>query len=436
MTQDTASSTAPTRPSSDEPDGTLSSKQWLVIILASMASFLDGGAMGATATTLAVFQDAFHLSSATLGLLVALGPTAIGCGIGALIGGRLGDKLGRKRIYKWDLLVFALGALIIVCSVGAPTLLIGAFVLGLGVGADIPTSLALVSETAPARMRGKMVGFTMVTSSIGPLVVIFVAFAVSPLGLLGARIVFGLLLVIALITWAMRQGLAESVRWKSAKTVAPKTGAIELFRGPNLKAFVWTALLFILFVIPGSTGGTFTPYITRSLGIATQSQSVVFSAVSIVATMIGSFVFMRFVDRRGHSRRLVWGVGIALELAAYLAFALLPFSAWTVVFNTLAFGIGAGLAGEGMYKLFSQELFPTMLRSSAQGFTYFAARIVASAWSFLVPVLLVSGGIRTIAWILVAAVLAMGVIGMFMPSTSGKSLEDIETERTGNVPVV
>jgi len=82
-----------------------------------------------------------------------------------------------------------------------------------------------------------------------------------------------------------------------------------------------------------------------------------------------------------------------------------------------------------MYKLFSQELLPTMLRSSAQGFTYFAARVVVSVWSFVVPVLVASSGITTISAILVACILAMGVIGMFMPATTGKSLEEIEAER-------
>ncbi|MBT0772896.1 MFS transporter [Kineosporia sp. J2-2] len=413
----------------EDPPDRMTGKQWLVIILASMASFLDGGAMGATATTLAVFKTGFGLSDTTLGVLVAVGPVGLGCGVGALIGGRLGDRLGRKRIYKWDLLVFALGALIVAASQNPAMLLIGAAVLGLGVGADIPTSLALVSETAPARIRGKMVGFTMVTSSIGPLVVIFTAFAVSPLGLAGARIVFALLLVIALVTWAMRQGMAESVRWRTAVESGISADAAQLFRGANLKAFVWTAMLFVLFVIPASTGGTFTPYITRALGIASQAQSVMFSAVSIASTMIGSFVFMRFVDRTGRHRRIVWSVGVVLELAAYLAFLLLPFSAFTVVFNTLAFGIGAGLAGEGMYKLFSQELFPTMLRSSAQGFTYFAARVTASLWGLLVPVLLSASGITVISAVLVAAIAVMGVIGFFMPATTGRSLEDIELER-------
>jgi len=94
------------------------------------------------------------------------------------------------------------------------------------------------------------------------------------------------------------------------------------------------------------------------------------------------------------------------------------------------FSVGAALAGEGFYKVFSQELFPTMLRTTAQGLTFGLARVVLGIWSFFVPVL-ASADIGPVAGLLVLFLMVSGGVGFFfMPDTSGKSLEQIEHERS------
>src|SRR3954470_21722149 len=98
-------------PQSDESESTITREQWRVSILGAMASYLDAGSIVALRAPLTAFQAAFGLGEGAIGVLTALGPNAIGGAIGAFVGGRLGDKLGRKRIYKWDLLVYAVGIL-------------------------------------------------------------------------------------------------------------------------------------------------------------------------------------------------------------------------------------------------------------------------------------------------------------------------------------
>ena len=81
------------------------------------------------------------------------------------------------------------------------------------------------------------------------------------------------------------------------------------------------------------------------------------------------------------------------------------------------------------YKVWSQKLFPTLLRGTAQGITFGTARVVLGVWSFFVPVL-AETGIKTVATLLTAFLAISGVIGFFfMPRTAGRSLEDIEQER-------
>ena len=93
------------------------------------------------------------------------------------------------------------------------------------------------------------------------------------------------------------------------------------------------------------------------------------------------------------------------------------------------FALGTSLAGEPFYKVFSQELFPTMLRGTAQGFTFGVARLVLGGWSFLVP-MLAGTGITLVAGLLTLFLVISGVIGyFFMPNTVGKPLHEIEAER-------
>ena len=108
-----------------------------------------------------------------------------------------------------------------------------------------------------------------------------------------------------------------------------------------------------------------------------------------------------------------------------------PFNTVTAIALVGLFGIGAAIAGEPFYKTWSQELFPTMLRTTAQGLTFSVARFLLGIWSFFVPVL-ATLSIRPVALILMIFLTISGVVGfLFMPNTAGKSLEQIEAERSG-----
>lgn len=413
-------------------DTTISKQQWKWSVLAAMASYLDAGSIVALGAGLTLFQAELGLSSFGVGALTAIGPNAIGCAIGAFVGGRLGDKLGRKRIYKWDLLVYALGILLIAFSFDPIMLFAGTFIVGLAVGADVPTSLALVGEFAPAKGRGRLIGLTQVAWSLGPVVVLLLALVLSPIGLLGTRIVFIHLAIVALVTWALRRGMVESARWTAAAGRARSMGdqVAALFRGANLRALAWTASIYTFWGLAAGTAGIFTPYVVETLGAGTQAAGIALSCAGFIITIFSTiFVFMRYNDHSYRTRRIMWGVGSLLQVVAYALFLVLPFTVPVVIANIVLFGIGASLAGEPTYKVFSQELFPTMLRGTAQGFTFGVARTLLGIWSFFVPIL-AAVEIGPVALLLTAFLLISGVIGFFwMPDTVGKSLEEIEAER-------
>ncbi|GHF53803.1 inositol transporter-like SP family MFS transporter [Amycolatopsis bartoniae] len=412
-----------------EDTGDVTRRHWRWSVLAGMASYLDAGSIVALGSGLALFQSYLGLSDGAVGALAALGPNALGCALGAFLGGRLGDRLGRKRIYKYDLLVYGVGILLIALAFNAPMLFAGTFVVGVAVGADVPTSLALVGEFSPAKARGKLLAFTQIAWNAGPVVVLLLALALSSLDLLGIRIVFAMLFVVAIVTWALRQGLAESARWRTASTGATVHRVRALFRGRHLQALLWTASIYLFWNLAAGTSGIFTPYIIKTLRAGNQAASVALSCAGFVIGILVTVLFMRLVDRSHRHRRLMWGAGAVMQVLAYGVYLVFPFAIPVIIANIVLFGVGAGFAGEAMYKIFSQELFPTMLRGTAQGFTFGAARTVLGVWSFFVPTL-AGAGIGPVAALLTVSLFISGVVGFFfMPDTAGKSLEQIEAER-------
>ena len=438
-------------------DSHVTAQQWRWTVLAGMASYIDAGSIVALAAGLALWEQYLGMSSTTVGLLAALGPNAFGAAIGALIGGRLGDLFGRKRIYQYDLLVYAFGTLLIVFSLNLPMLLIGTFIVGVAVGADVPTSLALIGEFSPSKARGKLMGLSQVAWSLGPIVVFVLAFVLTPYELLGNRIVFAHLFVVAIVTWALRRGMVESAIWTAASgagetepTSDPEAQPEEapvpadplaasrlrnLFSGPTLAAMVFTATVYLFWNLAAGTFGVFSPYILRTLGTQSQAASVALSCAGFVLTLVAVvLIFMPFSDRSDRSRRIMWGVGAVMNVVALAQLLIFPFNTVTAIALISLFGIGAALAGEPFYKTWSQELFPTMLRTTAQGLTFGVARLLLGIWSFFVPVL-ASLSIRPVALILMIFLLISGVVGfLFMPNTAGRSLEEIEAERSGRSP--
>jgi MFS family permease len=165
----------------------------------------------AGAAGLTLWTAMFHLSSSTVGLIEAISSNAISAGIGALVGGRLCDKFGRKKIYQWDMLLYAFGLLfIIIFSSASWMLLVRQLIAGLAVGADVPASWTLIAELAPDGARGRHSGVAQVLWYCGPVIVLLLSLAMSSLGVLGIRIVFAHLFVLSICLWFARRRMRES----------------------------------------------------------------------------------------------------------------------------------------------------------------------------------------------------------------------------------
>jgi inositol transporter-like SP family MFS transporter len=414
-------------------------EDWRNTVLAGLANYIDGGSIVAGAAGLVLWSTEFGLSSSFVGVIAAFSSNAISAGVGALVGGRLCDIFGRKRIYQWDMLLYAFGVLWIVFA-AAPWMLVTGYVLaGLAVGADVPASWTLIAESAPDKERGKHSGIAQILWYLGPAVVLLMTLALSSLGVLGIRIVFAHLIVLALVLWAKRRGMVESSRWTDAQEEARAAGdggqllgsgrVRELLSRRNLGAMLFLGGMYGLWNLFAGTNGFFLPFILRTVGSQTQGVSIALQCAIFVLSMLSiAFVFMPFVDRT--NQKYMLGFAAAIQVVGVALFAIFPLTLVVALGYVVLIGVGQGMGQQSFFQLWSGEMFPTLLRSTAQGLIFAVVRIALGLWSFLVPVLIESSGLHTVAWILTGFVLTSGLIGWFFaPSNGGKSLEEIQHER-------
>lgn len=409
---------------------------WKNTVLAGLANYIDGGSIVAGASGLTLWTMEFGLSSSFVGIVAAFSSNAISAGVGALVGGRLCDLFGRKRIYQWDMLLYAFGVLWIVFAVQPWMLVLGYVLAGLAVGADVPASWTLIAESAPEGHRGRHSGLAQVLWYLGPLVALLLSLALSPLGVLGIRIVFAHLLVLALVLWGMRRGMAESGVWTKARQTAtdgPSVGGQvrRLLTRRNLGALLFLTGMYGIWNLFAGTNGFFLPYILRTVGSQSQAVSVSLQAGIFALSILSLvFVFMPFVDRT--NQRNLLGFAALIQVIGVALFAIFPLTLIVALGYVVLIGVGQGMGQQSFFQLWSGELFPTLLRSTAQGLIFAIVRIALGLWSFFVPILTATSGLQTVAWILTAFVFVSGLIGWFFaPSHEGKSLEQIERERQG-----
>ncbi|WP_334173534.1 MFS transporter [Sinomonas sp.] len=406
---------------------------WKRVILACMADYLDAGGIVAASAGLALWTSTFKMSHGLVGLLAALGTNAASYAAGALIGGYLGDRLGRKKVYQYDLLAYIVGALLIVFAGGSALLFVGMIIMGLAIGADVPTSWALIGEIAPDRHRGKLVGMTAVFWNLGPVVVLLLAFVLSNLGLLGIQIVFAHLALVAFVTWLLRRRMAESEMWTAArqKNSLDRVMLRALFSRYRGRLF-FVFIVHSLGAIALGTFGFFLPYILKTVGSQTQAASVGFNALYYALTGVGvAVLFMPLVDRI--SRRALYGIAGLFTALSLLAVIFLPLSnPWVVFGFVVVFAISTSCGQEQLYRVWCQELFPTVVRSTAQGVVIFAQKIVLAVWSLFVPII-VATSFSAFTWILFAAMVVSVLIGLAWMPKRPHTLEEVGAEELWGV---
>ncbi len=142
---------------------------WVLMatILASSMAFIDGTVVN---VALPALQSALHASATDIQWVVESYALLLSSLL--LLGGSLGDLYGRRKIFLFGVLLFAVGS----SSCGfAPTitsLIVARGMQGVGAALLVPGSLAIISASYTEAERGKAIGtwsaFTAITAAIGP----------------------------------------------------------------------------------------------------------------------------------------------------------------------------------------------------------------------------------------------------------------------------
>ena len=405
---------------------------WRNTILAGLANYIDAGSIVAGSAALALWKADYGLSDTFLGLIAAFSANAISAGIGALIGGILCDLYGRKKIYQYDMIFYAFGMMFLIFA-SAPWMIVLGFVLvGLAVGADIPASWSLIAEMAPDGGRGNHSGVAQVLWYLGPVIVLVSFLILEPLGALAARIVFAHLALLALALTFLRSRMQESQRWVAAKASEAARPAADredwrvLLQPRYLKSMAFLIGMYGLWNLWAGTNGFFFPYILRTVGSQSQGTSVALQAGGFVLSMLSIyFVFMKLSDRV--DQRLLFGISAVMQIAGMALLALFPLTLPIAMLHIFLMQFGGGFGAQSFFQLWSAEMFPTLVRSTAQGITFAFVRIGLGCWSFFVPVL-TSTGFSTLAWILTGFLVASAIVGLiWAPRNEGKSLEELSS---------
>lgn len=417
--------------------GSSTSKKGTIAV--SLTNYLDSGCIVAGASGLTLWATQFGLSSFAVGLLGAVSANAFGSAIGALIGGHLADKYGRKFIYTYNMLVYMLGVTIIMFAMNFPMLLIGFLVTGLSVGAGVPASWTYISEMADPSIRARNIGISQFAWSCGPAIIFTLGIIVSPLGLLGNRLLFLSLLIVAFVAWQLQRKLEESKDWEAEQVKMKESGnrlehpfKTAFSSMVNVKSVLFLVGVYLFWNLVAGAMGFFMPFVYETVGGLSNTQANLLQAVLWILTAASTyFGFAKFGDRVSH--RGLFFVGALMAVASWVVLTFVGMSwvgLWTFV---ILWGISAGIGAQAFYALWSTELFPTKYRGGVQGVMFFLVRGSTGVWSIVFPVILANLGFTVAGTIMIGLLTVSLLIGViWAPKTRGRSIDDITKERYGN----
>ncbi|AGP30082.1 MFS transporter [Corynebacterium terpenotabidum] len=173
---------------------------------------MDVGLIGFIMAALTVHWD---LSKTETSWIASIG--FIGMALGATFGGLLADRFGRRHVFALTLLVYGIATGAAALSTGLVMLLILRFLIGLGLGAELPVASTLVSEFSPRAVRGRMVVLLEAFWAVGWIAAAIIGTVLVPRGDDGWRWAFAVGVIPALYALVVRWGLPESVRFLESK---------------------------------------------------------------------------------------------------------------------------------------------------------------------------------------------------------------------------
>ena len=435
---------------------------WTMLVLLGFGMFFELYDLLFTAYVAPSLVKSGVLTAKTVGLFGATGVASFiaalfaGLFVGTILCGFLADLYGRRAIFTWSLLWYSAANIMVALQTDAFGLNAWRFVSGVGLGLEMVTIGAYVSELAPKRLRGRAFAVNQAIGFCCVPIISFLAYMLvpaAPLGIAGWRWVVLIGALAAPVVVFLRRTLPESPRWLAKhgrlaeadralkgievkvaaeygkplpppgpdEPIAPASSFMDLWV-PGVRGRVILMSVFNIFQTVGFYGfANWVPSLLVKQGI-TVSTSLGYTTIIALAAPVGPLIGFAFGDR--FERKWII-VGAAFLI---LGFGLI-FGQAREAALIIAMGLGLTLANNILsysFHAYQQELFPTGIRARAAGFVYSWSRLSVIFSSFVIAFVLDRfGAFGVFVFIAAAMAIVMATIGIFGPRTTNLALEKI-----------
>lgn len=351
----------------------------------------------------------WSLSPFEVGLLGSF--NLAGMAIGAALGGFLADKIGRKPVFLFTMILFGLASISSAAASGLLVMLILRFIMGLGLGAELPVASTLVNEFAPEEKRGRTVVLLESFWAAGWILAAVIAYYVIPPYGWRAAVIIGVIPLLYAIL--IRKNIPESPKFKKTLEKIPLSVLFTTYKSRTIALWaVWFAITFSYY-------GMFLwlPSVLVGKGF-TLIKSFEYVLMMTLAQLPGYFTAAYLVEKWGRKSTLAAFMALT-AVAAYLfggsqsLTALLIFGALLSFFNLGAWG--------ALYA-YTPENYPVVMRASGTGFASSFGRIGGMVAPLLVGYLVDSHFGYISIFSLFTIVLLVGVIILLRLGIETKNL--------------
>ncbi len=383
--------------------------------IAGLGWLFDAMDVGMLSFVMVALQKDWGLSTQEMGWIGSI--NSIGMAVGALIFGILSDKIGRKSVFIITLLLFSIGSGLTALTTTLAMFLVLRFVIGMGLGGELPVASTLVSESVEAHERGKIVVLLESFWAGGWLIAALISYFVIPK--YGWEVAMVLSAVPALYALYLRWNLPDSPRFQK---VEKRPSVIE-----NIKS-VWsgeyrkaTIMLWILwFCVVFSYYGMFlwlpSVMVLKGFSLIKSFQYVL---IMTLAQLPGYFTAAWFIERLGRKFVLVTYL-IGTACSAYLFGVADSLTVLIVAGMLLSF---FNLGAWGALYAYTPEQYPTVIRGTGAGMAAAFGRIGGILGPLLVGYLVASEASLSLIFTIFCGSILIGVFAVIILGQETKQRE-------------
>ncbi len=405
---------------------------------------LDAMDIGLISFVMAALATHWDLGNTELSWVASVG--FLGMAVGASFGGLLADRFGRRNVFAVTLLVYGVATGAAALSWSLLALLFFRFVVGLGLGAELPVASTLVSELSPTRIRGRMVVALESFWAVGWLLAALIGYFVVPTSDAGWRWALAIGAVPAVYAAVVRWGLPESAlflerrgrpdaaegvvrRFEEASGIAPVDSPAVSPAAPDRQGRLWGpayrvrtgAIWTVWFCVNFSYYGAFiwlpTLLVDQGLDLV---ESFGYTLIITLAQLPGYFLSAVLVEVWG--RRPTLATFLAGSAVAAAGFGLAGGQTQVIAAGMAMSFFNLGAWG-ALYAV-TPEIYPTVLRGGGTGAAAGFGRIASILAPLVVPPLLLLGGNIMVFSIFGAAFLLAAGAALALPELRGTPLQE------------